>query len=139
MPAKDVVFFESRYRSGKLAVEFPVFLADGPTVSNGVIVFTDLDGKLYALAQKDGELLWSRIGTQDSTRITGASFPAINDNEVIASGGDGEILSLSLNQGDFLWGENLTPLQLSTALDSIPDLRTHPCMMAGCLYRHAFR
>ena len=115
-------------------VEFPVFLADGPTVSNGVIVFTDLDGKLYALAQSDGEELWSRIGTQDTTRITGASFPAINDNEVIASGGDGEILSLSLNQGDFLWGENLTPLQLSTALDSIPDLRTHPVHDGGLVF-----
>ena len=115
-------------------LDFPVFLADGPTVTNGVILFTDLDGKLYAVSQIDGELLWSRIGTQDSTRITGASFPAVYDNEVIASGGDGEVLSLSLNQGEFLWGENLTPLQLSTALDSIPDLRTHPIHDGGLVF-----
>ena len=115
-------------------IEFPVFLADGPTVSDGVIIFTDLDGKLYALSQTDGELLWSRIGTQDATRITGASFPAINGNEVIASGGDGEVLSLSLNQGEFLWGENLTPLRLNTALDSIPDLRTHPIHDGGLVF-----
>ena len=115
-------------------VDFPVFLADGPTVSNGVILLTDMDGKLYALSQTDGEELWSRIGTQDATRITGAAFPAVDDNEVIASGGDGEVLSLSLNQGEFLWGENLTPLQLSTALDSIPDLRTHPIHDGGLVF-----
>ena len=108
-----------------------VFLSDGPSINAGIVMVTDLDGRLYAFSQADADLLWSRIGAQDATRITGSTFPAINGNEVIASGGDGEVLSLDLQSGEFLWGENLTPLQLRTALDGIPDLRAHPIHDGG--------
>ncbi len=113
---------------------FDVFLSGGPTVIRNIIIVTDLDGRIYALSSEDGGQLWSRIGAQDATRIAGASSPAAFGNDIVASGGDGEIQVLNIEQGDFLWGENLTPVQLRTALDAIPDLRAHPIHDGGLVF-----
>lgn len=118
----------------KWRVEFEVFLSGGPSVANDFVLITDLDGRLYALSAIDGEEIWNRIGTQDDTGIVGSASPAIANAEVINVGTDGELLSLGLEQGGFLWGENLTPIELRTAIDGIPDIRAHPVHDGGLVY-----
>ena len=111
--------------------EFDVFLKGGPSVDRDVVVITDSEDRLYALSALDGEEVWNRIGSLEDTSIAGASFPAINGNDVILSGGDGEFLALSRDQGIFQWGENLSPIELRTALDGIPDIKAHPVHDGG--------
>jgi outer membrane protein assembly factor BamB len=108
------------------SVEFDVFLSGGPTVDRDVVVISDSGGRLYALSAIDGEEIWNRIGTREDTSIAGASFPAVSGNYVITAGGDGEFLAISRNSGTLRWGENLTPIELRTALDGIADIRAHP-------------
>ena len=115
-------------------VDFDIFLQGGPTVSQGAVFVSDIDGRLYALTSSAGEQIWTRIGSQGSTGIIGALSPAVSGGEVIASGGDGELVALSLDRGNFLWGENLTPIELQSALDSIAVLRSHPIHDGGIVY-----
>lgn len=114
--------------------EFDVFLKGGPTVDRDVVIITDSEGRLYALSALDGDEVWNRIGSLEDTSIAGASFPAINGNDVILSGGDGEFLALSRDQGIFQWGENLSPIELRTALDGIPDIKAHPVHDGGFVF-----
>ncbi|MCE2517490.1 MAG: PQQ-binding-like beta-propeller repeat protein [Alphaproteobacteria bacterium] len=118
----------------KWRVEFDVFLTGGPSAANGAVVVTDLDGRVFVLSDIDGGELWNRIGAQDETGIVGSASPAIFGNELINVGSDGELLSLSLEQGEFLWGENLTPIELRTAIDGIPDIRAHPVHDGGMVF-----
>lgn len=113
------------------SIEMPNFLMGGPSVYEGLILVTDINGRVYALALETGEELWNRIGTPSKTRVNGASFPAIYGTETIIAGGDGELISLSLDQGGFNWGENLVPVQLVTSLDSIADITAHPVHDGG--------
>ena len=108
------------------SVELPHFILGGPTVAGGFVVVSDINGRIYALAQSNGEELWNRIGTQGQTRITGAAYPAIADNSVIVAGGDGELISLGLVDGSFNWGDSLAPVRVITALDTIGDIVAHP-------------
>lgn len=132
---KDVlVAFDAKDGTEKWRAEFDVFLSGGPTVGNGVIVVKDFDGRLYALSDLDGQELWNRIGTPDETGLVGSAWPAIFASEVVSAGSDGAILSLSLDRGDVLWSEDLTPIQLQTALESIADIRAHPIHDGGLIF-----
>ena len=108
------------------SVELPHFILGGPTVASGFVFVSDINGRVYALAQASGEEIWNRIGTQGQTRITGAAYPAVADNAVVVAGGDGELISLNLVDGGFIWGDSLVPANLVTALDTIGDIVAHP-------------
>ena len=108
------------------SIELPHFIVGGPTVAGGFVIVSDVTGRIYALAQSNGEELWNRIGAQGKTRITGAAYPAIANNSVIIAGGDGELISLSLADGSFQWGDSLVPVRVITALDTIGDIVAHP-------------
>ena len=141
---KDVVFvhgaknqlFALNAQNGSIiwSRQFDVFLSAGPTVDGDMLVVVDTEGRLYALSTFDGEEVWSRVGSLEDTQIAGVSFPAINGNEVIQAGGDGEFLSLSRDDGSFLWGENLSPIELRTALDGIADIQAHPVHDGGFVF-----
>lgn len=113
---------------------FPEFLLGGPTISGGMVVVTDVNGRIYALAAIDGEQVWNRIGARGETRIIGVAYPAVIENEIIFAGGDGELISLTLDQGRFNWGENLSPVSLLTALDGISDITAHPVHDGGLVF-----
>jgi len=113
------------------STDFDNFLIGGPTISLGVVIVTDVSGRVIAVSAADGQQLWSRIGSSGDTRVTGSSFPAINDNEVIIGGTEGELISLSLDQGQMNWGEFLSPSNLLTALDTFSDITAHPVHDGG--------
>ena len=113
---------------------FPQYLLGGPTIAQGVVVVTDVDGRIYAMAASDGAQLWNRIGAGSQTSMVGVAFPAVIENEIIFAGGDGELISLSLDQGRFNWGENLSPISLLTALDGISDITAHPVHDGGLVF-----
>ena len=108
------------------SVDLPHFILGGPTVASGFVIVSDITGRVYALAQSNGEELWNRIGVQGQTRITGAAYPAIAGNSVVIAGGDGELISLGLADGSFNWGDSLAPVRVVTALDTIGDIVAHP-------------
>ena len=113
---------------------FSQYLFGGPTIDQGVVVVTDVDGRIFALDAADGTQIWNRIGAGSQTRIIGVAYPAILENEIIFAGGDGELISLSLDQGSFNWGEDLSPVSLLTALDGIADITAHPVHDGGLVY-----
>ncbi|MGC6485139.1 MAG: PQQ-binding-like beta-propeller repeat protein [Candidatus Puniceispirillales bacterium] len=132
---KNAIYAINRQNGAVLwSKSFPEFLLGGPTISSGVVVVTDVNGRIYALAALDGEQVWNRIGARGETRMVGVAYPAVIENEIIFAGGDGELISLTLDQGRFNWGENLSPVSLLTALDSISDITAHPVHDGGLVF-----
>jgi outer membrane protein assembly factor BamB len=82
----------------------------GQQVAGQFLAITDFDGRLIVLNAANGDLLWSRIGNPESTRVLGASSPAIAKNELIFTGNDAEVSALDISQSGFLWGDNLASL-----------------------------
>ena len=117
----------------KWSADFTHFLLGGPSVARGLVIVTDVNGRVYALLSATGEELWNRIGAPDATGIIGASFPAIAENEVIIAGSDGDLTSLNLEQGGFNWGESLVPVRPVTSLDTIADITAHPIHDGGLI------
>jgi outer membrane protein assembly factor BamB len=113
------------------STKFDDFLVGGPTISSGVVIVTDVSGRVIAVSSEDGQQIWSRIGSRGDTRVNGSSFPAIMENEVIIGGAEGELISLSLDQGQINWGEFLSPSNFLTALDTFSDITAHPVHDGG--------
>jgi outer membrane protein assembly factor BamB len=114
--------------------KFDLPILGGPTVAGQFLAITDFDGRLIVLNAANGDLLWSRIGNPESTRVLGASSPAIAKNELIFAGNDAEISALDISQSGFLWGDNLASLLPRTALDQINAIVGHPVHAGGMVY-----
>ena len=134
MAARTISSPSTAQTARRSGLSFPQYLLGGPTIAQGVVVVTDVDGRIYAMAASDGAQLWNRIGAGSQTSMVGVAFPAVIENEIIFAGGDGELISLSLDQGRFNWGENLSPISLLTALDGISDITAHPVHDGGLVF-----
>ena len=130
----DILALNSTNGQTLWSESFPQYLLGGPTIAQGVVIVTDVDGRIYAMAASDGAQVWNRIGAGSQTSMVGVAFPAVIENEIIFAGGDGELISLSLDQGRFNWGENLSPISLLTALDGISDITAHPVHDGGLVF-----
>jgi outer membrane protein assembly factor BamB len=107
-------------------VRFDLPLMGGPTAVDGRVAVTDLDGRLFVLSASDGEILWSRVGNIESTRVLGAASPAIYNGELVLTGNDAELSVLTLDRGELLWGDDLSVRSPRTALDNINSIVAHP-------------
>jgi outer membrane protein assembly factor BamB len=105
---------------------FDLPLMGGPTAIDGRVAVTDIDGRLFVLSASDGAVLWSRVGNPESTRVLGASSPAIHNGELVLTGNDAELSVLTLDRGELLWGDDLSVRTPRTALDNINSIVAHP-------------
>jgi outer membrane protein assembly factor BamB len=107
-------------------MRFDLPLMGGPTAIDGRVAVTDLDGRLFVLSASNGEILWSRVGNPEATRVLGASSPAIHNNELVLTGNDAELSVLTLERGELLWGDDLSVRTPRTALDNINSIVANP-------------
>ncbi|MBQ7734072.1 MAG: PQQ-binding-like beta-propeller repeat protein [Synergistaceae bacterium] len=70
-------------------------LQDGTTAGDGMIFVSRLNGKLYALDQKNGHLLWTYEGSEQGLR----SAPGYGDGFVFLGGYDGIMSIITPNNG----------------------------------------
>src|SRR4051812_26128762 len=56
----------------------------GPTLVNGRLYFTTLDGRLLALDVKNGERVWSYQGSTVATTVLAGAAPAVSEGFVVA-------------------------------------------------------
>ncbi len=112
--------------SARWDVRFDLPLMGGPTAVDGRVAVTDLDGRLFVLSASNGEILWSRVGNPEATRVLGASSPAIHNGELVLTGNDAELSVLTLDRGELLWGDDLSVRTPRTALDNINSIVAHP-------------
>ena len=70
-------------------------IATAPSISGGIIVGGTATGKIFALNEKDGSLLWEHSTNGGAVPVR----PVISGNRVIAGTGDGRVVILNAETG----------------------------------------
>ncbi len=105
-----------------------------PTIAEGRIFVTTIDGKLLALSPDDGHLLWSYQATPTATTILGGPAPAYAQGIVVAGFGSGELTAFRADSGTVIWTDGLGLSQGRTALADFLAIRGEPVISNGQVF-----
>ncbi|MDF7674879.1 PQQ-like beta-propeller repeat protein [Acetobacteraceae bacterium ESL0709] len=78
-----------------------------PVVQDGLMIFTTIDQRLYALDAQTGHQVWTYQATDVNTGLFGAATPAFVDGIVLAGFGSGELVALRATSGELVWSDSL--------------------------------
>ncbi|MES2723248.1 MAG: PQQ-binding-like beta-propeller repeat protein, partial [Pseudomonadota bacterium] len=101
----------------KVATEQPIHAA--PTVAGGRLFVVAVDNTLLSYNTADGTASWTYQALSESSRILGASSPAVSGDTVVAAFGSGELVALRTGNGNDLWNEALSRASRNNALSEI--------------------
>ncbi len=105
-----------------------------PTAFNGRVFAVTKDNQLFALDAKDGEVLWSHTGIEETAGLIGSASPAVDGNIVVVPYSSGEIFALRVENGRQLWAENLAAIRRADAVSALADIRGRPVIDRGRVY-----
>lgn len=105
-----------------------------PTVADGIMVFTTIDERLYALDARTGRQLWMHPATEVSTSIFGEAAPAVVNGVVLAGFGSGDLVALRLTSGELLWSDTLGGGNGLGAMLDFACVRGAPVIVDGTVY-----
>ncbi len=105
-----------------------------PTARGGRLFVLSVDNKLYALAQADGEQLWSHAGITESASILGTASPAVDNGIVVTPYSSGELVALRVGNGQVLWSESLTSVRRTDNVSTLSDIRGRPVIDRGRVF-----
>ncbi|QHI95647.1 PQQ-binding-like beta-propeller repeat protein [Aristophania vespae] len=105
-----------------------------PTVKNGLVVFTTIDQRLYALDAKTGRQIWTYQATDINTGLFGAAAPAIVDGIILAGFGSGELVALRATSGELVWSDSLGGGNGRGAMLDFACIRGAPVIKDGTAY-----
>jgi len=105
-----------------------------PTVADGRIFLTTIDGKLLALSPADGHVLWTYQATQTATTVLGGPAPAYAQGIVVAGFGSGEVAALRADTGTVIWTDGLGITHGKSALADFLAIRGEPLISNGQVF-----
>lgn len=97
-----------------------------PSAVGGRVFAISFDNQTVALAQADGEVLWTHQGIQETAGILGSPSPAVSGDTVVVPYSSGEIYALRVENGQEIWNDTLTRTLSNTALANISDIAGRP-------------
>ena len=116
----------------KVKTEQPIHAA--PTVSGGRLFVVAVDNTLLTYNTADGTPSWTYQALSESSRILGASTPAVSGDTVVAAFGSGELVALRAANGNDLWNEALSRASRNNALSEIRDIPGRPVIYQGDVF-----
>jgi outer membrane protein assembly factor BamB len=109
-----------------------------PTVMDGRVFVTTLDGRLIALNAVDGSALWEYTGLAEAASLVGAASPAASRDLVVPVFSSGEITALRPGNGSVAWSDNLSNVKGLGGLAEISDIRALPVLDKGMVFAISF-
>jgi outer membrane protein assembly factor BamB len=105
-----------------------------PSWSDGLLYVVTLDGKVLALADKDGSLVWSYLAGNAPTSVLGQPAPAIADGLVVAGFGSGELACLRAPTGAVVWTDSLSAANGRTDIANVSAIHGMPVIDGGRVF-----
>lgn len=105
-----------------------------PAIVNGLMVFSTIDERLYALETATGRQAWSYQATEVSTGILGQATPAIVNGIVLAGFGSGDLVALRATSGEVVWSDSLGGGNGLGAMLDFACVRGAPVIVGGTAY-----
>lgn len=101
-------------------------IRSAPSVSNGRVFVVTIDNSLFALSQKNGEILWQYSGMTEYAGLLGGASPAVLNDLVVAPFSSGEVFGIKVESGRPLWSEALTSLRRTDSVSAISTIKGDP-------------
>lgn len=105
-----------------------------PVVQDGLMVFTTIDQRLYALDVKTGRQIWTYQATDVNTDLFGNATPAFVDGIILAGFGSGELVALRATSGELVWSDSLGGGNGRGGILDFACIRGAPVIMDGTAY-----
>ncbi len=135
----EVVAFDIETGEQKwLAIMSSEVLAVPLVTTNAVIVRT-IDGKVSALSEKDGSLLWEFERNVPALSIRGTSSPILVEDNVIVGYANGKLAALRLNDGKNTWETSLAIPTGRSEVERLVDLDVDPVETDGVIYSASYQ
>lgn len=105
-----------------------------PTVIEGHLFVTLLDGRLLSLNPADGERQWSYQAATATTALLGQPAPAYADGLVVAGFGSGDLLAVRADGGALAWSDSLASARGRNSLVDLSAIRGLPVIENGRVF-----
>ena len=93
-----------------------------PTVADGRVFATNIDGQVFCLSSGNGSVLWTYHGVpQQTAALLTSARPAVSGNAVIIPFTSGDIVALKVDSGAQLWVDSLNGAHASATIASLSD------------------
>ena len=105
-----------------------------PTVADGRLFASNIDGLVFSLAVADGSTLWTYHGVpQQAAALLTGTRPAVSGDLVIVPFTSGDMAALKVDSGAQVWIDSLSGAHSSSALSSLSD-PSSPVAQGGSVY-----
>lgn len=109
-------------------------LRGAPTLFLGNAYVVSQDNQLFALAQADGAVVWTKSGTPETQGVFGVAAPAAAQGTIVAGFSSGELNAYRYENGRDLWSDTLSRSTISTSVSSLVDIDAEPVIDQGRVY-----
>lgn len=105
-----------------------------PTVVDGHLFVTLLDGRLLSLNPADGERQWAYQAATATTALLGQPAPAYADGLVVAGFGSGDLLAVRADGGALAWSDSLASARGRNSVVDLSAIRGLPVIENGRVF-----
>jgi outer membrane protein assembly factor BamB len=105
-----------------------------PTIADGRLYVSTIEGHMLAFATDDGRQLWSYESTPTLTAMLGVAAPAFSDGLVVAGFGSGELACLRAGTGTVAWTDDMASTRGHESLADLSSIVGRPVIVDGRVY-----
>ncbi|MBO0883685.1 MAG: PQQ-binding-like beta-propeller repeat protein [Mycobacterium sp.] len=105
-----------------------------PTVAEGRLFVTTIEGKVVSLATDDGRQLWAYQGPTVTTGVLGQPAPAYSSGLVVAGFSSGQLATLRAETGNVVWTDNLASGGTGVSIADLSAIRGLPVISQGRVF-----
>ncbi|MBV1836477.1 PQQ-binding-like beta-propeller repeat protein [Acetobacter estunensis] len=105
-----------------------------PTIANGRVFVTTIDGRLFALDATSGHQLWTYSATLAETVMFGLPAVAVVNGIVLAAFGSGDLAALREESGEVVWSDTLSAGNGQASALDFSCIRSLPVVQGGTAY-----
>ena len=109
-------------------------LRGSPTIEGDNLYVLSQDNQLFALAKKDGSIVWTQSGSLETQGVFGVAAPAASQGTVVSGFSSGELNAYRFENGRSLWQDALSRSSISTSVSSLADIDASPVIDRGLVF-----
>lgn len=110
-----------------------------PTADTKSVFVQTIDGRLLALDNKNGKVLWSFDNQLPILTLRGTSSPVVADNIVYAGFANGKVAALRTANGEPIWEHRVMLPEGRSELERMVDVDTKPLISGGAVFVGAYQ
>lgn len=110
-----------------------------PAIKNNTVAIKTVNGYIYGLSASTGSVRWSRLFTEPSLILRGASAPVIEDNHLIAGLATGRLVNLDVSNGQTHWEQTIANPEGAFAIQRMVDIDANPVVNDHQIYAATYQ